>query len=514
MWYRSVSLIVFFLLVLSSVVVAAASAAHGQERRERVSSADDSVLHVAWSLQEPYQFIDDRRELSGIDVTIMREAADRAGMTVVFRQMAWSSALDGLTDGRVDAVLAAFETPWRNEIGQFSDPIRTSEEALFMRREDIDDLSVSAPEGLLDRLAGSGHRIAVIEDYDLGPAFEAFRARVQNQGVIRPATDLRQAMAMFSVGVVDGFIIDRHVGNAAVSEAGWRDVAAHPAPVYSAEAGVLFSKNSVGQPTVIAFDRALADLRQDGAIDRIHDRFVLPIMIDMALAGPWFGAILTVGMIAFSISAVVLARTGGYGLYGAFVLAALPALGGGVLRDLVILREPYIFDYPVYIFIVLATLGIALLLNRLLDAMRGRSLLLFDVVNWLLRMRRRISPAFVMAIFDAAGIAAYTVVAVTIAVEFGRDPLWLWGPVLAVITATGGAIVRDMIRSDGENAILRGSFYGETVILWSLVLCLFLGTYGHAADPTLLFWALMTTMAGIFLTRLAVVYRDWQPPRY
>lgn len=102
----------------------------------------------------------------------------------------------------------------------------------------------------------------------------------------------------------------------------------------------------------------------------------------------------------------------------------------------------------------------------------------------------------------------------TVAAEFGRDPLWMWGPLLAALTATGGAILRDMIRADSKNDILHNAFYGETVILWSFPLSLYLQYFGHLSDPETVFWALMISMMGIFATRMIFVLFGWRAPRY
>ena len=46
------------------------------------------------------------------------------------------------------------------------------------------------------------------------------------------------------------------------------------------------------------------------------------------------------GTAAFALSGVVLAYGGQYTLFGALVLAALPAVGGGIVRDLLLQRDP------------------------------------------------------------------------------------------------------------------------------------------------------------------------------
>src|SRR5262249_61086164 len=47
-----------------------------------------------------------------------------------------------------------------------------------------------------------------------------------------------------------------------------------------------------------------------------------------------------IGTVAFALSGVVLAYAGQYSVFGALVLAAVPAVGGGIVRDLLLQRDP------------------------------------------------------------------------------------------------------------------------------------------------------------------------------
>ncbi len=504
-FYRHLFLVAHLILLASLSIGAATplSPAHAQDR----------VLRVAWSPQAPYQFYQlrgDSQYVTGIDVVTFRQAADEADLTVVLEELPWEEALSQVEAGKIDAALAAFHTKERDRYGYFSVPLRMSRESVFLPSDLLPQATTL--EGLFAALAQEQLRLGVIQGFELGADFADFQNRHPDQVVVLPRID--DLLSSLSSGQIDGFILDRFAGYRELARHDLRGFEAHKVPIYEAPVAALFSRETVEPEVIQRFDTALAKLHARGETKTIGRRFVLPAVMDIALYGSWFEAILIVGMVAFSISAVVIARSGGYGLYGAVVLACLPALGGGVVRDLLILREPYIFAYPIYVYIVLGTLLAGYLFNRLLDRARGRSLLFFDAVNLVLLMRRRMRPQLLMEFFDAAGIAAFTIVAVTVAAEFGRDPLWMWGPLLAALTATGGAILRDMIRADSKNDILHNAFYGETVILWSFPLSLYLQYFGHLSDPETVFWALMISMMGIFATRMIFVLFGWRAPRY
>ena len=115
---------------------------------------------------------------------------------------------------------------------------------------------------------------------------------------------------------------------------------------------------------------------------------------------------------------------------------------------------------------------------------------------------------------DAMGLATITVVGVVVAVQQGAEPLWLWGPLCAVIGGAGGGILRDVLRADSANPALRSSFYAEVAILWGLVLTGMVLWLGHEERPDLLRVAVAVTVAGAFLTRAAVVLLRLRSPRF
>lgn len=67
---------------------------------------------------------------------------------------------------------------------------------------------------------------------------------------------------------------------------------------------------------------------------------------------------------------------------------------------------------------------------------------------------------------DVVGLAVYTIIGVMVALEAQVMPLWLWGPTIAVLSSTGGGILRDFFMGRG---LVRTFFY-ETSFLWGCFL--------------------------------------------
>jgi polar amino acid transport system substrate-binding protein len=114
---------------------------------------------------------------------------------------------------------------------------------------------------------------------------------------------------------------------------------------------------------------------------------------------------------------------------------------------------------------------------------------------------------------DAIGLAAFTVTGVVVAVRFGAEPLLLWGPICAALSAAGGGILRDMLRADSDNPALHASLYAEICLIWGLMLSLIVEWLGRVEQPQLLRTAVVVTVIGAFITRIAVVLRHVQSPQ-
>ena len=76
-------------------------------------------------------------------------------------------------------------------------------------------------------------------------------------------------------------------------------------------------------------------------------------------------------------------------------------------------------------------------------------------------------------LFDAIGLAAFIVVGVVVALDTSAQPLWLWGPIAAVIIASFGGLMRDLYRHDRVTANLGGELYPEIAAVCGLALAVF-----------------------------------------
>ena len=107
---------------------------------------------------------------------------------------------------------------------------------------------------------------------------------------------------------------------------------------------------------------------------------------------------------------------------------------------------------------------------------------------------------------DALGQAAFIVTGVSIAIMARIEPIWLWGPFFAFLTANGGGILRDLLRKQHYIICLNGAINAEVSILWGLVFSVYLDINSYNPDPTGIRNAVIVVATGAFATRMIAYY--------
>lgn len=129
------------------------------------------------------------------------------------------------------------------------------------------------------------------------------------------------------------------------------------------------------------------------------------------------------GVYVFATSGALLAASKRLDLFGFAVLALMPAVGGGTLRDLLLDQPVFWIADPTYLYITLTA-----------------SLITFFSAGFLNRLREP------LAWFDALGLAVFCALGAAKAMQITQDPLV--SVAMGVVTAVAGGIVRDVVAND------------------------------------------------------------------
>lgn len=506
--------VIFFFGMIGGPATAGEEAAEGAQALPELVDAEGRpllLLRGGWYMWNPYQFLQLRDEfrveatldeLVGIDVDISNLVARTAGYAVDFQYRPWERHLRQLRSGEADIASGA---TWNQEPESglvYSIPYRKEINVLYVRRGWLEKLQGESLAEVLQYFRDSGLKIGVIRSFVyVAPELNAFVNDPANSGMLVFAENDYENFRALVEGGVDGIFADRLAGASAAWRGGWEDeVALHPLRA-TGDIAFAFSEMSVSPETVRRFNHAIEQHRENGDLDRIVARYKLAVLLGPILGSRWFFVLDVVGTIAFAISGVLLAARGRFNFVGAFVLAALPAVGGGVIRDLLVGREPLgIFAFPLYLTLVLVTVIAGAVLLRLKQRI--------TIPRWSQKWRpilQRWIPNFYQ-ISDAVGLAAFTITGAAVAISAKAEPLWLWVPLLSAMTAAGGGILRDVVRQGGDIATLRSDFYAEIPVIWGLVLVGFLRLQGANLDPDSFFGGILFVLVGAFVTRIAVVF--------
>ena len=203
--------------------------------------------------------------------------------------------------------------------------------------------------------------------------------------------------------------------------------------------------------------------------------FTIPAYFDYAATVTW------------ALSGAVVGVRRSYDIVGVFVVALLSSMGGGLLRDGILLqRTPAFLTDGTYL-ILIATVTVLVAVNN----------------RWLKLVPRRTTVDTAVGWMDAVGIPAYAVVGMQLAAAQG---LPVPGVVLVgLVNGVGGGLLRDVVVDDPRRLLQPGQFEALVVLLACLTFVLL--TRSLALHPMPAGWI---TMVLFVMVRALVIRFNWK----
>ena len=199
-----------------------------------------------------------------------------------------------------------------------------------------------------------------------------------------------------------------------------------------------------------------------------------------------------IGTAAFAISGAMIAVDKGADIFGVLFLSLITALGGGVIRDALLGNTPPMM-FTSYVYVTVALLC---------------GLLIFAIAYTNIERYAKIYPFMdqVVNIFDALGLAVFTVSGVNLTVSlYGLDmPLLLC--LMGLCTGVGGGMLRDML-TNSMPKVLTSRVYAVASLTGAL-LYYFLLLFAVPATVS----ALLACVA-IFSLRILATIFNWNLPK-
>ena len=199
-----------------------------------------------------------------------------------------------------------------------------------------------------------------------------------------------------------------------------------------------------------------------------------------------------VGTIAFAVSGAFVAIKARFDIFGVLVIGCITAVGGGITRDMLIGATPPAIFSKIYI------VGIACLASLIVFIVAYIKRKKFDEI------RERIEH--INNIFDAIGLAAFTVMGTEIAFTNGLSENVFLSITIGVLTGVGGGVLRDIL-TETPPYIFKKHVYALASIIGSILYYLIRLWVNDTILPSIV---AMIFIIGIRL--LATKYR-WDLPK-
>ena len=190
-----------------------------------------------------------------------------------------------------------------------------------------------------------------------------------------------------------------------------------------------------------------------------------------------------IGIISFALSGLLIAVHCKLDILGVFISAFLTAFGGGMTRDVLADRTPYVFTSNLPLSLVIATVLIAMLFK------------LHKITN--------LEGKWAFVISDAIGLSSFAITGAIIAIE--SDSNFLSAVMLAFITAVGGGTIRDVL-INRMPFILVSEFYATVALIIGSVVYIL-----DAFELRNIFSLIIVFIFGVVL-RVLAYYKKWHLP--
>jgi len=192
------------------------------------------------------------------------------------------------------------------------------------------------------------------------------------------------------------------------------------------------------------------------------------------------------GTAAFAVSGAMIALNKKMDIFGVAILGVTTAVGGGIIRDLILGNTPpTTFKNPIY-----ALLAITV------------SLILFVPYIRTLLSKKQAVFDYVLLIADSLGLAVFTVIGISAAADFKN---WFLLIFVGVITGVGGGVLRDVLA--GYTPYIFVKHFYATASLIGAVITVFMQ---KVIDST---YAMVIGAVCIFVLRICAAHFRWRLPK-
>lgn len=199
-----------------------------------------------------------------------------------------------------------------------------------------------------------------------------------------------------------------------------------------------------------------------------------------------------IGTIAFAVSGALIAISASLDLFGVTFIGCITAVGGGIMRDILIGKYPPSIFNNTEILLIAALTAIVVFVIAYINA---------DHFRVFKEKIERINN-----IFDAIGLAAFSVTGTEVAFTSGLGDKFTFSVLMGMLTGVGGGIVRDILVTKAPY-VLKKHIYALASIFGS-VLYYFIRVYTNNTVA-----GTVISMLSVFIIRMLATKYLWKLPK-
>ena len=200
-----------------------------------------------------------------------------------------------------------------------------------------------------------------------------------------------------------------------------------------------------------------------------------------------------IGTIAFASSGAMVGIKKQMDLLGVCVLGMTTAVGGGMIRDLILgVTPPVMFQNPTYALLAIA-FSVFIFCGMYFFQAKITHSKFYEIYDKL------------MMIFDSLGLGLFTVAGVTTAINIGYETTGFLQIFVGVLTGVGGGVLRDIMAGNTPYIFVKHVYASASII--GAAVCALVGL--RFSELT----AMITGAAAVFVIRILAVRFKWNLPR-
>jgi polar amino acid transport system substrate-binding protein len=451
----------------------------------------------------PYQFIKPESSgdvAKGMDIEFAGAIANIIGAHIKLDEVTWEKHQRDIEAGLRDIAFGVTYNAERAKYAHFSLPYRFEDNSLFTLKKHHKKLDFKNAKELIESLRKNNYKLGVTEGYVYANAeLNDFINDPANIDIIIISMNDLDNLKLLTRGHIDGFLADRISGSALVVNNKLESKIEEQRLGFKIPVHIMFSKKTINQDLVDKFDGAIKAFVTSDEYKVIIKKYLYPILLLETVNADWFFIIGLIGTISFAISGLAIAAKENSTLFGTFVFAMLPSVGGTIIRDVMAQKGNVmnLFQHPIHMYLIIFIVLVGFIFVRLVNVFDRKTRSEEAIYNlW----------ENILIISDSLGQASFIISGVVVVVIENISPLWLWAPFFAFVTANGGVIIRDMLRRDGVIAYFSGSIGPEVSLLWGVVLGILLENITYNPTAEMIQKAVIIVVLGAFITQMIAHY--------